>query len=134
MYRVISKHFTAEENRCKCGDCDKFSADIQLVKVLESLRSYFFAPVYIRSWFRCREHNNRPKDQKSSKGHYGAGSNDNSWHLTGAAVDFSVRGVAPAAVRAYLRTRYPEQFGVGIYNWGIHLDMREKRADWDERT
>ncbi len=129
----ISKHFTRAENACRCGDCNKFGADIKLVQAMELLREHFDSPVIVHSWFRCREHNNRSITKKSASGVYGAGSNDKSWHLTGSAIDFHVQGVDNAMVHHYLRSKYKGRHGVGIYDWGIHLDVRPLRADWDER-
>lgn len=100
---------------------------------MDKLRNHFDSPVIVHSWFRCRAHNNRPVHLKNRFGIYGAGSNDNSWHLNGAAVDFHVKGVENEIVHWYLRENYYDRFGVGLYDWGLHLDMRDNRGGWDER-
>lgn len=48
-------------------------------------------------------------------------------------MDFHVKGVDVESIHWYLRDRYPEQYGVGLYDWGVHLDMCELEGDWDER-
>lgn len=132
--RFISDNFTAKENRCRCGECFRYSADVELVFVMERLRAYYGVRIFVNSWFRCRAHNNRPKNQRNSHGVYGAGSNDNSWHLLGSAVDFRVEGVRPADVYRLLRSWYPEKYGLGLYPDFVHLDVRSFRADWFEPT
>lgn len=135
MRRQISAHFTAAENRCRCGECDRYSADVELVALLEEIRTYFGgASVIVHSWFRCRAHNNRPRTEKSASGHPGAGSSDSSWHIIGGAADFHILGVTNEAIRDFIRSRYPDCYGVGIYDWGLHLDVRPRRGDWDERS
>lgn len=121
--RNISTNFTADENACHCGNCDKATADVELVWLLETVRRVFGGrPVHVHSWFRCREHNRA------------IGSNDNSWHLVGGAADISIRGVSPGEIQRFVRERFPDRYGVGVYDWGVHLDVRQDRGDWDERT
>lgn len=135
MKRHISTHFSVTEVACHCTECDKATADVELVWLLELIRRAFGnRPVSVHSWFRCRAHNNRPKNQLSAAGVAGAGSNDNSWHLIGGAADISIRGVAPEEIQRFMRERFPERYGVGLYDWGVHLDVRPGKGDWDERT
>lgn len=135
----ISTNFTRDENRCNCGECTQFGADIKLCERLETIRAWArhnhnpAAIVVIHSWFRCRAHNNRSVKKKNKLGVYGAGSNDSSWHLTGAGADFSIPGVSPEAICWFIRDTWPDDGGVGLYEWGAHLDMRDEPANWDER-
>lgn len=130
----LSTNFRRSENQCKCGDCNKFGADIELVNVMEEFRAHLrfniiaTAIIIVTSWFRCREHNNRPVSEG------GAGSNDNSWHLTGSAIDIKVPGIPPGKLAYEFRKLFPNKYGVGIYDWGIHIDMRPKAGNWDKRT
>lgn len=139
MERHISEHFSAAEVACKCGECDKATADVELVRLLEEVRAEFSeraghdVPVFVSSWFRCREHNNRSPDEVSSYGIPGAGSNDNSWHLIGGAADISIPNVEPEDIANYVRAAYPDRYGIGLYRWGVHLDIRPTRGDWDFR-
>ncbi len=133
--RRISDNFTAEENACHCGDCDKATADVELVWLLELIRRTFGGrPVDVHSWFRCMAHNNRPRHEYSAAGIRGVGSNDNSWHPTGGAADISIRGVKPIEIQRFMRERFPNRYGVGLYDTFVHIDVRQGRGDWDERT
>lgn len=129
--RRLSEHFSASEAQCRCGDCvpEMGTADVELVRALERIRSSFGdRPVRIHSWYRCRVHNNRPTYQTSAAGVPGAGSTDTSWHLGGGAADFSIDGVEPEAIAERIRSLWPRSFGVGIYSWGVHLDIDPRRA------
>ena len=120
--RLISQNFTADEVACNCGLCDKSTADVELVWLLELTRQWFGGkPVAVHSWFRCADHNKK------------VGSSDTSWHLIGGAADISINGVKPIEICRFIRAKFPNQYGVGIYDWGVHLDVRSAKADWDNR-
>ena len=55
----------------------------------------------------------------------------NSQHLYGIAADISVPGVAPKTVAAYLETLLPNTGGIGIYSWGVHVDVRKTKSRWN---
>lgn len=129
MYK-LTKNFTLAENTCRCG-CGSFGGNQELLDVIQALRDYLNTPVSVHSWFRCRAHNNRPTNVKNQYGVYGAGSNDSSYHLTGLAIDFSAKGIPNESIQWYLRNTYKNKYGVGLYDWGIHLDVRPNRTDWD---
>ena len=132
--RYISTNFYSHENVCHCG-CGEYSADVELVDVMEETRLHFLSnPFIVHSWFRCRPHNNRPTNEKNERGVSGVGSGDYSHHLYGRAVDFHINNVELIEIRTYLRRKYPDVYGIGIYNTFIHLDVRPTRADWDNRT
>lgn len=132
----LSDNFKRSENRCRCMECNQYGADIELVFVLETLRSHIRqeikgdAIIVVNSWFRCRAHNNRSASQKNSYGIYGAGSNDNSWHLSGAAADIRVPDVSPRDIHEHLETMYPDKYGIGLYDTFIHIDVRPNKARW----
>lgn len=132
--RRLSRHFSASEAQCRCGDCipGRATADVELVRVLEEIRAALGdRPVTVHSWFRCREHNNRPTTEQSRAGVSGAGSRDSSWHLHGGAVDFSIPGIDPETLGRRIRELYPDSFGIGIYDWGVHLDIDpENPRNW----
>ena len=52
----LSKHFSREEFECGCG-CGFAAVDVELLDILEKVRSKFNAPVTITSACRCAEHN-----------------------------------------------------------------------------
>lgn len=130
-----STHFKRYEVVCKCGECRKFSADVELVHILDNdVREYYDCPTIIHSWYRCLAHNNRPSNQRNSSGVLGAGSNSFSWHPTGGAADFHVEKsgilLPPKIVYDRLDQLYPDRYGLGLYDWGVHLDIRPVRARW----
>lgn len=121
-------------------ECNHHGADIELIEVVEDLRRWVRdkikpdAVVIINSWFRCRAHNNRPANEKNSYGVFGAGSNDNSWHLTGGAADIWFPGVEIALPVARAVDLYPNKFGIGHYKSRqfMHIDVRPTAARWEQ--
>ena len=74
----ISEHFTAEERRCKCGKCDgAVIENLELIRLLESVRHQVGNAIVINSWCRCPAHNEAE------------GGKPDSAHLSGKAVDIS---------------------------------------------
>ena len=143
--RHISKNFSSYENACNCNECSQASADIELVDLLEWFRAKIqLMPgqagmaserrVFVNSWYRCRAHNNRPSTEKNSYGIYGAGSNDNSWHLIGAAADVRPENVSVIDAYRLLCKGFPSKYGFGYYGSEagnfIHIDVRPDKARW----
>lgn len=132
----LSNNFTRDENRCKCMECNQYGADVELVGVLEYTREWVRREhkrdgvVIVNSWFRCRAHNNRPNNERNSYGVLGAGSNDNSWHLTGGAADIWVPGVDILSIHAHLEDQFPDNYGIGLYEGFVHIDVRPTKARW----
>lgn len=117
----ISAHFDREEFRCKCP-CHGIRIDRQLVTLNEEIRMHYRKPVHIISAFRCKEHNED------------VGGAPNSQHLLGKATDIMVTGVTPDDVADYVEEKYPNRYGIGRYDTFTHIDVRDTRARWDERT
>jgi len=115
-----SPFFTREEFACACG-CGFDVADSELLDVLEGLRFKFDAAVIITSGCRCKEHNKE------------VGGSENSQHIFGKAVDFKVENVNADDVAEYLLSEYPDSYGIGRYDGRTHIDVRDKKARWDER-
>lgn len=86
-------NFSRDEFRCKCGGkyCGGFPAEPEekLVRLAERVREHFGQPVTVSSGLRCPTHNAIE------------GGVANSRHITGKAMDFTVRGVSGAVVLAY---------------------------------
>ncbi len=114
----LSEHFDREEFTCPCS-CTQDTVDYVLVKVLEDVREYFNKPIVINSGYRCASHN---RD---------IGGSTNSQHTKGKAADFRVIGIAEEEVVSYLESIYPNEFGIGIYQGRIHLDVRSSKARWE---
>ena len=132
-------NFTIPEIACRCGECDEFTFSLELLDRLEEIRAWARrqhkpkAIVRVHSAYRCMAHNNRSTKEKNKHGVYGAGSNKDSKHPEGRAADFSIPGVANEAIHWYIRDTYKDEYGLGLYDWGLHLDTREIAGDWDER-
>lgn len=114
---MISKNFKRKEFACKCG-CDYDSINPKLIPVLEDMREYFGKPVIVNSGCRCETHNRNVKGAPNSQ------------HLYGNASDVRINGVPPVEIYRYFDRKYPNTFGIGLYNTFVHIDVREKRARW----
>ena len=94
---------------------------VPTLRILDDLRDHLKAPVTISSTYRSPAYNRAIKGASSSR------------HMKFDAVDFSVRGVAPARVAAVLiQWRNEGRFkgGVGVYPSFVHLDTRGVNATW----
>jgi peptidoglycan hydrolase-like protein with peptidoglycan-binding domain len=113
------KHFRREEFACKCGKCGGFPVEpsLELARVLDKLRDHFGKPAHINSGVRCAAHNKA------------VGGASNSQHLYGTAADIAtIEGTTPAQMYAYAEKLLPNTGGIGIYPWGIHVDVRKNKA------
>lgn len=121
MKEKVSKHFKRDEFKCKCN-CGFDSVDTELLEVIESIREYFGRPIMTHCANRCLQHNRF------------VGSKDTSKHIMGLAVDFHIEGIEHENVYKHIDKMYADTYGIGIYNWGIHVDVRTEKMRWDERT
>ena len=115
----LSEDFSREEFQCNCGNCDYDTVDSELIDVLQKLRSYIGEPIKITSGNRCPEYNQVVCGAKAS------------YHIRGRAADIQVEGASPSVIQEYLKTAYPDKFGVGSYSSFTHIDTRTKKARWD---
>ena len=115
----LSKHFGRREFTCKCG-CTSNTVDAELIRILERIRDHFQRKIIILSGCRCYNHNKT------------VGGSENSYHITGKAADFYVKGIEPKVVVKFLRDVFFGKYGVGLYNDRVHLDVREGFAKWDK--
>ena len=82
----LSRNFSRSEFVCPCGCGFGLHAkeiNLNLVRVLQQLRSYFYQPVHINSGCRCLAYN---RSLRGSKGR--RLSKDTSQHILGKAADF----------------------------------------------
>lgn len=116
-----AQYFKKSEFRCKCGKCGGFPVepDEGLVKLLDKIREHFGVPVTVNSGVRCKTHNAN------------VGGASGSQHLYGTAADIVVKGVSPKTAAAYAETLLPNTGGIGIYSWGIHVDVRTTKSRWN---
>ena len=115
------KYFRPEEFACQCG-CGAKNINHDLVIILEKIREHYGKPVRINSGVRCKTHNAR------------VGGAANSQHLdtyANAADIGIISGTTPRAMAAYVETLMPNTGGIGIYSWGIHVDVRKTKARWN---
>ena len=112
----ISKNFSREEFKCKC--CDFATVDVELLKLLETIREHFNSPVNITSGCRCRLHN------------VAVGGSFNSKHMEGVAADIVVTGIQPKDVYDFVDAHAPNKYGIGSYKSFTHVDVRNKKARW----
>lgn len=116
-----SKYFKRREFKCKCGECRYEAVDCELLEVLEDVREWADGPVSITSGIRCPDHN------------AAVGGAPDSQHVHGLAADIKVKDIDPDEVYRYLDSKYPDKYGIGVYNNWVHIDVRPTRARWDER-
>ena len=116
--KYISKHFRVKEFACQDGSDAVFIAR-ELPMVCEYIRMRCNKGITINSGYRTITHNKN------------VGGVDNSQHVYGTAADLKTpSGFTPAKMASIAREIMPDWGGVGIYDWGIHVDVREKKSDW----
>ena len=118
------RYFTREEFRCPCGRCGGFPAEPQesMVRAVDEIRQRLGVPVSIvdagGSGVRCAEHNAE------------VGGVANSQHLFGLAADLH-SAASPAQMKAVAEDVMGRTGGIGLYDWGIHVDTRPGYARWN---
>lgn len=117
----LSKDFRRAEFTCHCG-CGFDTPDSALVAGLQELRDALGRMVTINSACRCAQHNKK------------VGGVPDSQHVYGKAADIVVQGMSPQDVlRAAEGIDVFERGGIGVYDTFVHVDVRGKRARWDNR-
>lgn len=116
----LSQHFDSTEFACKCG-CGGMNGgadvDPRLVEVLERMRQALEVPLILSCGYRCPAHN------------YEVGGVSNSQHIYGKAADVQ----KPDGVSLARLARAAELAGadgIGVYDWGVHVDVRGYAARW----
>ena len=121
------RYFRRDEFRCPCPRCGGFPVEPEetMVRVVDEIRHRAGVPIFIvdsgGSGIRCKEHNAE------------VGGVPNSEHLYGCAADLHSQ-LPPAelyriadGVTAEL---IPGRGGIGLYRWGIHVDVG-KYSRWN---
>lgn len=103
---------------CKCGECGQDTIDVELITVLERLRTHYDKPIVINSGNRCEAYNKK------------IGGSKNSQHVKSRAADTVVKGVSSNKVQKQLDEWYPGRYGIGSYDTFTHIDTRRYRARW----
>ena len=112
--------FQRSEFACNCG-CGFDVVDVQLLAVLQDLRDSLESVIMINSGCRCSEYNKT------------VGGSPRSQHVFGKAADIDVVEVGPMDVYRLLDKKYPDKFGIGLYDSFVHIDVRDQKARWDWR-
>ena len=116
--RQLSDHFRVKEFACSDGSRPVFVSQA-LIDFLEAIRQHFGQPVNIHSGYRTTAYNASLPDSSST-----------SKHCMGLAADFDVTGVTPKEVYNYAESLLGSHGGLGLYSWGVHLDVRTEKSRW----
>ena len=129
----LAPNFHRLEFRCRGATCCSNSAPIalDLVYYLQQFRDHLTAlrgvdtPLFVSSGFRCITYNTQREWTPHSQ------------HTLGLAAD--ITRPAPMNIndfhRALLDWHANPFRGIGLYDWGLHLDIRaEPPAHWDQRS
>lgn len=114
----IADYFRVREFRCKDGS-DVVFIGRMLLNVLDDVRKNL-GVTSITSGYRTISYNAKI-DGAASK----------SKHCMGIAADIKVSGKTPKEVYDYLNKKYPNTFGIGLYDTFVHIDTRPERSRWN---
>ncbi len=117
----LTANFKVREFACQDGS-DTLFVSTELAHVLQQIRAHFGRPVTINSAYRTEQHNKK------------VGGSPFSQHKYGTAADIVVQGVAPKEVARYAETLLGGKGGIGLYVWGVHVDVRAKRSRWNSTS
>ena len=120
---MASEHFSnaelmchgASQGHCSCGEETAENVDPRLLELLEQMRTNIGGPLNISCAYRCKAHNDAIP-----------GSAPNSQHIYGTAADIQTPNYDHCHTPEQLLW-YAEQLpfdGIGLYDWGIHVDVR----------
>ena len=109
------QYFKKDEFRCKCGTfCDGFPAEPErgLLLLADRVRSHFGAPMIVSSGVRCRQHNANVGGASASR------------HMSGKAMDFTVRGKKASEVLAFVQAQSDVRYAYAIDGSYVHMDVQ----------
>lgn len=119
--KYITKNFQVKEFRCKDGSDTIFIAE-KLPMVLQYIRMRVGKAVTLNSAYRTPAYNDSDA----------VGGEEFSMHLYGAAADIKTpSGWTATKLAGVAREIMPDWGGVGIYSWGIHVDISSTKRDWN---
>lgn len=116
--KKLSTNFRVREFACTDGS-DPIFIDLELVTILQRIRTHFGKAVKITSAYRT------PTKNKS------CGGSDFSFHLYGMAADIKISGISPKKVASYAEELLPYSGGIGVYDTFTHIDVRETKSRWN---
>lgn len=125
----LTNNFKLSEFRCKDGTDvpGNLMPNVQkLANELQKLRDLLGLPVKINSGYRTQSYNRK------------IGGAKNSFHVQAKAADIVVADLSPKQLHAKIEKWIAQgklSFkGVGLYNDFVHVDVRDRKARWDETT
>lgn len=116
----VSENFKLYEFECHDGS-HLVKVDPELIERLQRLREMVAKPIKINSGTRTPEYNKK------------VGGSPTSQHLLGKAADLALPNGLTVDQFAMLAEKVGFR-GIGKYNWGIHVDVRESPVRWDYRS
>lgn len=125
----LEKNFNLSEFRCKDGTDvpDELLLNVKKLAIeLQKLRDLLGLPIKINSGYRTPSYNRK------------IGGAKNSFHVQAKAADIVVTDITPKQLHAKIE-KWIEQGklnfkGVGLYDTFVHVDVRDRKARWDETT
>lgn len=114
----MAKNISRHEVACHC-ECGFDSMDLETIEVVQDACDHFAeqlgidkVTLVVNSGARCKYHN------------IAVGGADDSQHPKARAMDIRIVGVSSISIYSYLDTRYPDRYGVGLYQTFVHIDTR----------
>lgn len=110
----MSKYFTEDEMRCKCG-CGKCHMGPTFMQMLDAARGFAGIPFVVTSGYRCEKHD----DEEAAQVHKAPSRN----HTTGEAVDIDAKNgqdlmiILTALIQVGFR-----RIGVNLTSFWLHAD------------
>ena len=110
----------AEQGHCYCGIDTAYNINPRLLELLDQLREHVGGPLEISCAYRCPAHN------------AAVGGVSNSPHIHGTAADVQTPDYeychTPEQLKWYAEEMHAFD-GIGLYPWGIHVDVRDGGVD-----
>ena len=116
----VHEFFRRSEFACKCG-CGFDVVDVELLKVLVMVRTFYKNKVIVVSGCRCVYHNESIKGASRSQ------------HIFGKAADIVVENQTHEAIYEFLTKCFTTKYGIGLYSTHVHIDVRSNKARWGSR-
>lgn len=142
MPRMLTKHFSEEELRCRCG-CGLCKPHPRLLALLDFLREAWGGPLIVTSGTRCRTHNRAEGGVDDGTGRLSPHVPQPRGEGYSAAADIRPANRADAD-RLWRATRklwqeglLPQLGGLGRYTGRVHVDVwgapTKRLREWDYR-
>jgi len=124
----LTEHISVDEVKCRGKRCcgGSYPMDWRVMEAFELIRAELGdIPLNIGSGFRCLTHNRN------------IASEDTSQHTLGRAIDIHANVHVDAQMLKdaawAVRERYAPLKGIGLYKWGVHIDVRDgDRVSWGD--